>query len=216
MGRRWATKLGDRMPALKSTQIMIAPNELLWALIGLMLTIGGNFLAASIILPPWYWGDHRIATYPLGVTSQIGAVLLISCVGGKNAGALSQIAYLAMGLTPWFEIFARGGGLDYWREPSFGYLLGFVPGAWLCGYLAFQVRPRLESLAFSCLCGLLLIHFVGVSYLILSHMLKWVEAGSLPLLQAINRFSIQPLPGQLAIVCGVSVLSSVVRRLMFY
>lgn len=187
----------------------VSPNELLWALIGLLLTIGGTFLGASMTSPPWTWGQHGIQAYSLGVTYQIGAVLLVGCLGGKTAAALSQIAYLILGLT-WFPVFAQGGGLGYLKEPTFGYLLGFVPGAWICGYLAFKAPPRLESLAFSCLCGLLAIHLVGVSYLLITHSL------SHDFLQAVLRYSLKPLLGQSAVVCAVTVLSFTLRHLMFY
>ena len=192
---------------------MFSPTELLWALIGLILTIGGTFLEASVTSPPWYWSQSGIPTYALGVTYQIGAVLLVGCLGGKNAGALSQIAYLALGLA-WLPVFDQGGGPDYYKQPSFGYLLGFVPGAWLCGFFAFQRPPKLENLAISCLCGLLTVHLIGLSYLVLSHYCSW--ATTQPLVADALRYSWYPLPGQLALVCAVTVLAFILRHLMFY
>lgn len=193
---------------------MSAPNELLWALIGLLLTVSGTFLEAFVTNPPWDWSRQGIHTVSLGVTYQIGAVLLTGCLGGKSAGALSQIAYIVLGLN--LPVFTRGGGLSYLKEPSFGYLLGFIAGAWICGFLAFRMPPRVESLAFSCICGLLTIHICGLGFLIISHNFHWGSIGSLPLLEAIMRFSIYPLPGQLAVVCAVTVLAFALRQLMFY
>jgi len=80
-------------------------SDLLWALIGLILTIGGTFLEASLATPTWGGGSYDLQPFALGVTYQIGAVLLVGCLGGKNAALLSQIAYLLMGLT-WFPVFA--------------------------------------------------------------------------------------------------------------
>ena len=194
--------------------IVAAPIELLWAFIGLILTIGGTFLGASITSPPWSWENAGIQTYPLGVTCQIGAVLLASCLGGRNAGALSQIAYLALGLAG-FPVFTQGGGIGYIREPMFGYLLGFVPGAWVCGSLAFKAPPRLESLTFSCLCGLLTVHIVGLVYLLCGYLFSWVNTTS-PLLEAVLKYSYYALPGQLALTCAVTVLAFAIRHLMFY
>ncbi|MCL1471722.1 biotin transporter BioY [Argonema antarcticum] len=194
---------------------MFSPTELLWALIGLLLTIGGTFLEASLPSPPWQWSDSGIPTYPLGVTYQIGAVLLVGCLGGKNAGALSQIAYLVLGLT-WLPVFTQGGGISYIKEPSFGYLLGFVPGAWLCGFVAFRTPLKLESLAFSCLCGLLTVHVIGLSYLVLSDWLSWTNTSDVPLWSAVLRYSFYALPGQLAIVCAITVLAFILRHLIFY
>lgn len=193
---------------------MPAPNELLWALIGLLLTIGGTFVEAFVTNPPWNWSERGIHTVSLGVTYQIGAVLLTGCLGGKNAGALSQIAYVVLGLN--LPVFTQGGGISYLKEPSFGYLLGFIAGAWVCGFLSFRMPPRLESLAFSCICGLLTIHIYGLGYLIIFHALSWTTIGGWPLIQAIIKYSIYPLPGQLVVVCAVTVLAFALRQLMFY
>jgi biotin transport system substrate-specific component len=192
-----------------------APTELLWALIGLILTIGGTFLEASVTNAPWSWGEQGLQTHPLGVTYQIGAVLLIGCLGGKTASAISQVAYLLLGLT-WMNVFAQGGGVDYVQQPTFGYLLGFIPGAWICGALAFRGSTRLEALAFSCLAGLLTIHAVGLSYLITAYFADWLRTPTAPLLQFILDYSVYPLPGQLVVLCAVTVLAFVLRHVMFY
>ncbi len=194
---------------------MVISTELLWALIGLLLTIGGTFLEASVAMPTWQWGQESVATHSLGVTYQIGAVLLVGCLGGRNAAVLSQVAYILLGLT-WFPVFANGGGIGYLREPSFGYILGFIPGAWICGYLAFKALPRLEALAFSCFCGLLSIHTVGIMYLILSYTIGWVNKMGLSLNQALLKYSVYPLPGQFAVICAVTVIAFALRHIMFY
>ena len=199
---------------LKTIQTVAAPNQLLWSLIGLLLTIAGTFVQASITNVPLSWSEHGVQTIPVGVTYQIGAVLLVGCLGGKNAGALSQIAYLILGST-FLYTFTQGGGISYVKQPQFGYLLGFVPGAWICGYLAFQVPRKLEYLAFSCLCGMLTIHIFGLSYLVLSQLFPWTSTAT-PLLQLALKYSIYPLPGQLVVVCAVTVLAYGWRLVMFY
>lgn len=195
--------------------MVAAPNQLLWALFGLFLTIGGTFLEASVTSPPWNWSQHGIQPLSLGVTYQMGAVLLVGCLGGKNAGALSQIAYLALGLA-WLPVFAQGGGLSYLQQPHFGYLIGFIPGAWVCGFMAFRASPKLEFLAFSCICGLVTVHLTGLAYLVLTDVFIWAGTQPLPLVQAVLKYSLYPLPGQLAVVCAVSVLAYGLRHLMFY
>lgn len=194
---------------------MAAPTQLMWALIGLILTIGGTLLEAFIASPPWNWGQHGVQAYSLGVTCQIGAVLLVGCLGGRNAAAISQIAYLILGLT-WFNVFTQGGGLDYIYRPGFGYLLGFVPGAWICGWLAFRFPGRLEYLALSCLMGLAAIHATGISYILIAYAARWASFVSLPLSEMLSTYSVSPLPGQLVLVCAVTVLASLLRRLMLY
>ncbi|BAY91080.1 MULTISPECIES: biotin transporter BioY [unclassified Tolypothrix] len=192
-----------------------ASNQLLWSMIGLLLTMGGTFLEAYGVSLPWSWSQHRIQTFSLGVSYQIGAVLLVGCLGGKNAGALSQIAYLVMGLTL-LPVFSEGGGIGYVKLAHFGYLLGFIPGAWICGFLAFKARPRLETLAFSCLCGLLSVHICGISYLMISYFFQWQGTENLTLIQAILRYSWSVLPGQFTVVCAATVIAYILRHLMFY
>ncbi|MBD2774542.1 biotin transporter BioY [Iningainema tapete] len=195
--------------------MLAASNQLLWSMIGLLLTMGGTFLEAYVTTLPLSWSKQGIHTFSLGVTYQIGGVLLVGCLGGKNAGVLSQIAYLVMGLTL-LPVFADGGGIGYVKLSQFGYLLGFIPAAWVCGFFAFKARPYLETLAFSCLCGLLTVHFCGITYLVLSYVFRLKGTEALPLMQAILRYSWFALPGQLAVLCAVTVIAFVLRHLMFY
>ncbi|WP_346292644.1 biotin transporter BioY [Sphaerothrix gracilis] len=199
---------------------MFAPTELLWALIGLILTIAGTWLEVFITSPPWNWGEVGVQALSLGVSFQVGAVLLIGCLGGKNAAALAQIAYLALGLVLFrsfeFQVFTQGGGIGYVREPTFGFLLGFIPAAWICGFLAFRTKLRLEMLALGCVCGLLVIHVCGLAYLLIAYGSGWATTVPVSLREAILVYSIYRIPGQLAVTCAVSVIAFVVRQLMFY
>ena len=183
----------------------------MWAFIGLLLTILGTFQQAFIASFHWNANPPDIHPQPLGITCQIGAVLLVGCLGGKNAGALAQVLYLVLGLglIGDLSIFTHGGGLSYMEKPSFGYLLGFVPGAWVCGYLSFKTRPTLESLGFSCICGLAVIHLMGLAYTLV------LRAFSADLLQLILVYSLRPLPAQIGMACAVAVIAFLLRRLLF-
>jgi len=189
-------------------------TELLWALIGLLLTIGGTFLPASVAVPSRDWGHQAIQMYALGITYQFGAGLLVGCIAGKNPATLSQVAYVLLGLTPWFPVFSKGGGLGYLAEPSFGYILGFIPGAWICGYLAFKAVPKLEILLVSCLAGLLSIHITGLLYLGGLRLVGGVS--QVNFIQLLLKFSVEALPGQFAVVCAVTILAYGLRHLLFY
>ncbi len=193
-------------------------TELLWTAIGLILTIFSTFIEVFITNPPWEWFDQGIYSHSLGITYQVGAVLLTGCVGGKNAGAYAQMGYLFLGLS-WLPIFAQGGGWDYWQKPSFGYLLGFVPGAWLCGYLAFRSKPKIETLALSSLAGLGVIHGCGMVYLALIALSQWgkppfLALSALP--QAVLTLTVYALPGQIILVCLTAVFAYFLRKLLFY
>lgn len=198
---------------------MFYPLDVLWATIGLALTIFATWLEAYVPVP-WRQGTLEIQVYSLGVSFQVGAVLFTACMGGKNAAALAQIAYVTLGLLPvtflGLPIFTQGGGLGYVQEPSFGYLLGFIPAAWACGYLAFQERPKLETFAYSSVCGLGIIHGCGLLYLAIASVGGWLRQVSFPAWDAILAYSIAPLPGQLIMVCAVSVLAYLLRQILFY
>jgi|GEM_PF-100234 len=190
------------------------PEVLLWATIGLMLTIGGTFIPAYSIAAPWSWfgGDSMVQT--LGVSYQVGAVLLTACLGGKNAAWLSQVAYLLLGIAG-LPIFDRGGGLDYLLQPNFGYLVGFVFGAWLCGWLAFQTRVKFSTLLASCFAGLIVIHTMGIIYLTVMYYITDFGSEINSLMQGITIYSLQPFPGQLASICAASIIAFLMRKVMF-
>lgn len=199
---------------------VFAPIELLWAMVGLILTIGATWLEVFVTNMPWAWAQDGMSFYSLGVSFQVGAVLFTACMGGQNAAVLSQVAYLSLGLLLFqtfdLQVFSQGGGLSYLREPSFGYLLGFIPAAWVCGFLAFYASPKLERLALSCLGGLVTLHSVGFIYLLIAYLLRWTGESSLSLGGAIMTYSLVQIPGQLVVVCAVSVIAYVMRQLMFY
>ena len=194
---------------------VITLTELLWAFIGLLLTIGGNFLHASIVGVPWSWTPQAVPSHFIGVNYQIGAVLFVGCVGGRNAAVISQVAYLLLGLAG-FPFFVQGGGLGYVQQPMFGYLLGFLPGAWLCGYLAFRSQARLEWLTLCSMSGLAVIHAIGATYLCMTYLLNIADASKMTLNMALTTYSLRLLPGQLAVVCAVSVLAFIMRKMLFY
>lgn len=193
-------------------------DEILWALVGLFLTILGTFIEAFAINPPWYWSVEGIQAHSLGISFQLVGVLLGGCLGGKNGGVMSQIAYIILGLY-WLPVFVFGGGINYFKEPTFGYILGFIPGAWICGRLAFNTKPHLESLAVSALSGLGIIHLCGLVYLcglsFFSSNVKGVMALEY-LKSGIYAYSINPLPDQLILVMVTSTVAYVLRKLLFY
>jgi len=186
-------------------------NQLICGIIGLLLTIYGTFVQAHTIKIGNFLATGAIELQSLNVNFQIAAVLLTGCLGGKNAGAISQVAYLSIGLF-FLPVFQQGGTIDYIQQPSFGYLIGFIPGAWLCGNIAYSTVAKLETLAFSAICGLVVVHLCGIFYILGRSLLSYAPAGAG---QLILQYSIAPLPGQLIIVCSVATIAFFMRRIMF-
>lgn len=210
-----------RLARLLVPRNVLSPlDQLLWAFIGVLLTISGTFIPSSLVGPSIGPDGiqvpislEQLHIYSLQVTYQVGAVLLTGCMGGKMAASIAQIAYLVMGLFLGFQIFSQGGDIGYWQEPSFGYLLGFVPAAWICGDLAFRKPASLENLAVSSIAGLVAIHVVGLLYLVGLFVGRQLSE---PLVQAVWHYSVQSLPGQFVMVCVVALLSRLLRFILVY
>ena len=84
---------------------------------------------------------------------------------GAGYGALSQGVYVLIGLVG-VPIFALGGGFSYVLQPTFGFLLGLIPAAWVVGAVAGEsLDPKRMALA--SLAGLAALYAVGMPYMAL-------------------------------------------------
>ena len=125
----------------------------------LLLIMAGSLLvaiAAQIKIPMW----------PVPVTLQTLAVLLVGGVLGSRLGALSLMLYLfegAIGL----PVFAGGGGsLAYFAGPTTGYLIGFVAAAYVVGWFCERGWDRKVGTAvFVMLLGSATIYLFGLPWL---------------------------------------------------
>lgn len=98
-------------------------------------------------------------------TMQFFFVVLAGLMLGASGGAAAAGLYVALGLAG-LPVLAAGGGISYVLRPTFGYLLGFIAGAWLCGktLAAFKNGRKYGSyLAASIVC-LVVTYAVGLAY----------------------------------------------------
>jgi biotin transport system substrate-specific component len=132
-------------------------------------------------------------------------------VSGPRAGVIAAVAYLSMGFIN-LPVFHGGGGLNYLLEPSFGYLAGFVPAAWLTGRLAHQTGMQdLPKQCFAAGAGLLVLQLCGLLNLGLGALFgRW----SSPVLSLIMQYSINPLPAQIFLCIASGLLAVILRRLL--
>jgi biotin transport system substrate-specific component len=76
-----------------------------------------------------------IPLQPVPVTGQTLGVLLTGIMLGRKRALAAMITYIGMGIVG-FPVFANGAfGLATLIGPTGGYLLGFIPAAYLMGYL---------------------------------------------------------------------------------
>ena len=113
----------------------------------------------------------RIPIPYIPVTLQMSFVYLSGVWLGSRGGALAQLVYLGAGLMG-FPLFAKGGGLHYVFEPSFGYIAGFIPAAYVSGLIAQRsnayagyIGAAIASLAMVYLPGLVWLHVVLNTFL---------------------------------------------------
>ncbi|GAA4230030.1 biotin transport system substrate-specific component [Streptosporangium album] len=90
------------------------------------LVVGGaalTGLAAQLTFPMW----------PVPVTGQTFAVVLVGAALGMNRAVLSMALYMLVGIAgvPWFQ-----GGTSGFGGATFGYVIGFIAAAAIVGKLA--------------------------------------------------------------------------------
>lgn len=117
-------------------------------------------IAAAILLR---FGGAAVVPYSLlpFVAVLAGALL------GPRLAALSMIVYLLLGLVG-VPVFAKPpyGGLTYVFQPTFGFTIGFIGGAYMVGkILAVWKEPSRFKYFIASVAGLAVIYAVGLPYL---------------------------------------------------
>ncbi len=116
-----------------------------------------GFIAASakISIPLWFT--------PVPITGQTLAVLLTGSILGSRRGALAIIVYLGEGMVG-LPVFAGSGGIF-----TYGYLIGFVPAAFVTGFLSERGWYKSYILSIGAmLIGNVCIYVFGVPWLALA------------------------------------------------
>lgn len=127
---------------------------------------------------------------PVPITGQTLGVILVGAALGARRGAVSLTSYMLLGLAG-LPIFAGPiAGPAYVLAPSFGFIVGFIPAAFVAGWFAERAWDRRPVLAFVGFVTASIIPFlVGVPYmaLILANVLgadvsfgSIMDAGVLP------------------------------------
>lgn len=198
----WMSRAPLKRPILPSL------FELLWVAIGTLLTVAGTLLQIPIphgLLPMVEWNFEPIYV----LSFQLVGWMVTAGVAGARAACWSQIAYLGLGFLG-FGVFTYDSGWQALQQPSFGYLLGFVPGAWACGRAIERVQqPSLSWLATSCLIGLSVVHACGLAYLLVQ------GGGELGWVATARQYSLYLLLGQVALIPVIVAAIAICRRILF-
>ena len=104
----------------------------------------------------------KVDLYPVPMTMQPLAVLMIAMLCGRNISVAAVSLYLFQGIIG-FPVFAYGGGLPYLLGPTGGFLFGFLFASILIGQLADRGWGKfLFKSVFAMLLGLFVIYSCGV------------------------------------------------------
>lgn len=143
----------------------------------LALLLGGIALltAASLV---------RVPMWPVPMTLQTLAVLLIGAVAGARIGVASVAGWMALGALG-LPVLAGGQALG---GPTFGYILGFAAAAALVGTLVARGATTGWRLLLALLAGEAVIFALG---------LTWLRLGWVPSLEATLAAGLLPfIPGE--------------------
>jgi biotin transport system substrate-specific component len=111
----------------------------------------------------------QIPLWPVPITGQTLAVMLVGATLGARRGALSLALYMIIGLlgAPLFAGLA--GGAASLQLPSFGFIVGFIPAAAVVGWLSSRRWDRHVILSLGAFFLASLIPFaIGLPYLAMS------------------------------------------------
>lgn len=142
--------------------------------------------------------------FPLGtmsVTLQFMFTAMAGVLLGAKWGAVSQTVYIVLGLVG-LPVFTMGGGIGYVMQPSFGFLLGLIPTAWVIGRLTEKENGRWR-IALACLAGLAVLYLIGLPYMYL--IMKLYLHKSITVWTAVKAGMLVYLPGD-AVKIAVTVL----------
>lgn len=146
---------------LLSERLFLEREDLLARKVLLSLTIAAvTGLLAGIRIP--------LPFTPVPLTGQVLGVLIAGIFLEGSFAGLSQVLYLLIGLSgiPWFSGWSSLSFVTFAANPTSGYLIGFIPAAFLIGKLehgGFRMNILRHAVAF--FSGILVLYFFGALHL---------------------------------------------------
>ena len=153
------TRLAETQPTLAAAVWPLTDGALSRALRYALLMLGGTIFVALC-------AQARVPLYPVPITGQTFAVLIVGMAYGWRLGGATLLLYMGAGAVgiPVFANWSAGPGVI--AGATGGYIIGFVLAAAVLGYLAAHGWTRnLLLTALAMVIGNILIYLPGVPWL---------------------------------------------------
>lgn len=176
--------------------VLIAGRPRRWALE--LAAVAGGVLAVALL------SKASVPMFPVPVTGQTLGVLLVGAAFGARRGTLTMSTYLVAGLAG-LPVFAgaTAGPLSV-LSPSFGYIIGFIPAAWIIGTLSDRGGDRsLWRSAIAAVSASIAPFLIGVPYM----SLILAAAGTAPTLEQALAWGVWPFLAGGAIKAAIAAIA---------
>ena len=151
----------------------------------------------------------RIPTPFAPITLQAEITVLAGLLLGRRRGVAATGLYLVLGLLG-LPVFALGGGLGYVFQPTFGYIIGFVFGAYLAGLTVEKsIKGTNATYFLASLAGLAAIYLSGLIYVLLIQ--RFSIHAQTDMWALMKYYVLIPLPSDLILCAGTAVLAKRLR-----
>ena len=123
-----------------------------------------TIIVGSLVIAAFAQFKYTLPTTVVPITGQTFAVLLVAATVGSKRGGLAAVLYLIEG-SAGLPFWASGGSGAVWSIATGGYIVGFIPAAFLVGYLAERGWHRGPWLLASLIVANALIYIPGLLWL---------------------------------------------------
>ena len=98
------------------------------------------------------------------ITLQTLFTVLAGLLLGSKLGTISVLLFIVLGLLG-LPVFSAGAGPGYIFHPTFGYILGFIGGTWLAGFIVERSKTKTFLVMLgACLANCAVVYAVGVPF----------------------------------------------------
>jgi len=156
------TVLGALLPAARGTRLATQIGAVILGTVALTV-------AAKIQVPVW----------PVHITLQSMVVAILAGALGWRLGVATVALYIAEGLAG-LPVFSTGGGIGYVLSPSFGFIVGWLPMAFIAGFAAEKAKGRILPMALGFLAANAVSFALGFAWLMVVANMVLGAGGTLP------------------------------------